>query len=287
MALPAVTVIIPTFNRSEVLRYAIASVMRQTFADFELLVIGDACTDDSEQIVAEFSDARVHWINLPTNVGHQSGPNNEGLRQARAEVIAYLGHDDLWLPHHLATLVPALANGAVLAHAVTISVGADGVATEPAPARLAYRPGVWIPPTGVLHRRAAALEGGGWKHFREVNVDPEIDLWRRLHERNPSFVAVRRLTAVKFPAARRRAVYATRPCDEQQRWWQRIESEPDFELTESAKLLFGILDRGLPTQGESYPRLVQDLLNETKSRIVRKISREATVAKRREFKGLD
>ena len=92
---PQITVILPTYNWSSVLRYAISIVLRQTFTDFELLVIGDSCTDDSAQVVAEAGDARVRWIQLPENKGHQSGPNNVGLRQARGEFIAYHGHDDL------------------------------------------------------------------------------------------------------------------------------------------------------------------------------------------------
>jgi len=67
-----VTVLLPTYNWSNVLRYAIASVLRQTFTDFELLVIGDGCTDDSEAVTAEAGDPRVRWINLPANSGHQS-----------------------------------------------------------------------------------------------------------------------------------------------------------------------------------------------------------------------
>src|SRR3954454_8989205 len=107
-SVPRVTVIIATYNWSSVLPYSIGSVLRQTFTDFELLVVGDGCTDDSEQVVASIDDPRVRWINLPENTRHQSGPNNEGLRQARGELIAYLGHDDLWLPHHLAAHVAAI-----------------------------------------------------------------------------------------------------------------------------------------------------------------------------------
>src|SRR6185436_5194467 len=103
--MPRVTVIIPTYNWSSVLPFSIGSVLRQTFLDFELLVLGDGCTDDSESVVSRTGDERVRSINLPANTGHQSGPNNEGLRQARGEIVAYLGHDDLWLPHHLASIV--------------------------------------------------------------------------------------------------------------------------------------------------------------------------------------
>jgi len=54
---PQVTVLLPTYNWSSVLRYAISSVLRQTFTDFELLVIGYGCTDDSAQVAAEAGDA--------------------------------------------------------------------------------------------------------------------------------------------------------------------------------------------------------------------------------------
>ncbi len=101
---PLVTVIIATYNWSSVLRHAVRSVLWQTYENFELLVIGDGCTDDSEEVVASFGDPRVRWINLPENVGSQSGPNNRGLELARGEYIAYQGHDDVWHPKHLATL---------------------------------------------------------------------------------------------------------------------------------------------------------------------------------------
>lgn len=118
---PRVSVIITTYNWSSVLPYSIGSVLRQTMADFEVLVVGDGCTDDSERVIAAIGDPRVRWINLPANTKHQSGPNNEGLHQARGEFIAYLGHDDLWLPHHLAVMVGALdATGSDVAHSLNI-----------------------------------------------------------------------------------------------------------------------------------------------------------------------
>ncbi|MEO5819169.1 MAG: glycosyltransferase family 2 protein, partial [Vicinamibacteraceae bacterium] len=131
---PRVTVIIATYNWSNVLRYSVGSVLGQTFADFELLVVGDGCTDDSADVVAGMCDPRVRWINLPTNTRHQSGPNNEGLRQAHGEIIAYLGHDDLWLPHHLDAVVGALdRTGSDLAYALAINVDGDGVAWPTVP----------------------------------------------------------------------------------------------------------------------------------------------------------
>jgi GT2 family glycosyltransferase len=127
MPSPRVSVIIPTYNWSTVLPYAINSVLAQTMRDFELIVVGDACTDDSEQVVAAIKDPRVRWINLAVNTGHQFGPNNRGLQEARGEFIAYLGHDDLWLPRHLQCITDALdKTGAAIAHSLVMSILPDG-----------------------------------------------------------------------------------------------------------------------------------------------------------------
>ena len=71
MPVPRVSIITSTFNRSNVLRLAIASVRRSTFEDWELLVVGDHCTDDTEAVVSAFGDSRIRFFNLPQNHGEQ------------------------------------------------------------------------------------------------------------------------------------------------------------------------------------------------------------------------
>ena len=223
---PRVTVIIATYNWSTVLPYSIGSVLDQTFTDFELLVVGDGCTDDSEAVVAAIEDPRVRWINIP-RFGHQSGPNNEGLRQARGEIITYLGHDDLWLPHHLALHVAAIDAGADIVSSLVAWIGPDGSYIEvmiPDP-----RTGAFMPPTAISHRASVTARVGGWRDFREIAALPEVDLWLRAFAAKFRLAAVERLTGVKFPAGPRRNVYRTRPCHEQAAWLDRIRSEPDLE----------------------------------------------------------
>lgn len=228
---PRVTVIIATYNWSAVLPYSIGSVLQQTFTDFELLVVGDGCTDDSEQVVTAIGDPRVRWINIP-RFGHQSGPNNEGLRQARGEIIAYLGHDDLWLPHHLALHVAAIDAGADIASSFLAWVGPEGSYLEiMTPDR---RSGGFIPPTSVSHRASVTARVGGWRDYREMAALPEVDLWLRAFAAQFRFEVVERVTGVKLPAGPRRNVYRTRPCHEQAAWFARIQSEPDLEA-----VLFG------------------------------------------------
>ncbi len=291
---PAVTVIVATYNWSSVLPFSIGSILCQTFTDFEVLVVGDGCTDDSADVVGAIGDARVRWINLPTNSGHQSAPNNEGLRQARGQFVAYLGHDDLWLPHHLATMVAALEDGADLAHGVTRMVEPQDWPQHAL--KLRYRPGDWMPPSNVAHRRGVIDRVGGWADYRTLTVDPESDLWRRVHKSGGRFVFTPRLGTIKFPAAARRDVYGERPCHEQAAWFGRIQRERDIEAVELASLLAEAVAVARPPPPR-YGALVKTLLGRTVLGMRRRLRLRgkstlpalpgATIDARRRFKGVD
>jgi glycosyltransferase involved in cell wall biosynthesis len=267
---PAVTVIIATYNWSSVLPYSIASVLNQTFEDFELLVIGDGCSDDSETVVAGISDRRLRWVNLPANSGHQSAPNNEGLRQAKGDVVAYLGHDDLWLPHHLACLIEAIRLGADIAYGVSALIGPGDVRIDIDPQRADYFPGMPIAPSGMLHRREVTRRIGGWKDHRELQIDPEAHLLKRAHESGFRLSFVPRLVTVKFPASERRDAYRNRGNSEQAAWWARIKAEPDFESIEQTLLLYAAKEGRMPI-AKPYGPFLRDFLAETGRRIVHRL----------------
>jgi len=229
---PKVTIVMATYNWSTVLPYSIASVLMQRWADFELLVIGDGCTDDSAEVVARVGDPRVEWIGLPENSGHQSTPNNVGLQRARGEIIAYLGHDDLWLPHHLECLVAAIEQGADLAYSICRWVSPQPDA--PLFVLPRYRAGRHIPPSALAHRRAVTDRVGGWRHHSELTEHPETDLWLRAYEAGFAFSFVPRLSVIKFPAGARANVYRERPHHEQSAWLERIRLDPGLEINELA-----------------------------------------------------
>ncbi|MFA5885364.1 MAG: glycosyltransferase family 2 protein [Acidimicrobiia bacterium] len=229
---PRVTVVIATYNWATVLPCSIGSVLDQTFADFELLVIGDGCTDESARVVGAIRDPRVEWVNLPHNTGHQAGPNNEGLRRARGGVVAYLGHDDLWLPHHLEMLVPVFEDGTAAAHTSVLDVNIRHGITISPPAGWSYTRGDWIPPTSFALERRALVAAGGWRGPRDTgDVDPEADLLARIDAIAGPPAWVPRLTCVKLPASTRRNVYRTRPSFEQEHWLRTIRESADPEAT--------------------------------------------------------
>ncbi len=264
---PTVTVVIATYHWSSVLALAIGSVLRQTYNDLELIVVGDGCSDETEEVVAAVADARVRWVNLSRHHGHQWAANNEGLRLARGRFVAYLGHDDLWLPHHLAACVERLEAGADLVHTLCMMVHGDGVRREWAPPEPGfYRPGSGLPPSCVVHRRALIDSVGTWRDHKGLALHPDRGLWRRMHAAGARFELVPRLGVVKFPAVWRRNVYRDQPSHEQAHWLARIENEPAFEAVELARLLAaGDAPRVLSAQ--PYAEVRRDFARETWRRI--------------------
>jgi glycosyltransferase involved in cell wall biosynthesis len=102
-----VSVIVPTYNRPEYLRQAIASALRQTYRDIEILVRDNASTDETRRVVQSFSDARIRYHRHPTNLGPTENIIG-ACREACGVYIAHLHDDDLWEPDFLEKLVPPL-----------------------------------------------------------------------------------------------------------------------------------------------------------------------------------
>ena len=223
---PLVSVVIATYNWPSVLRFAIESVRGQTYPNWELLVVGDACTDETEETVRAIPDERVHWHNLEVNAGSQHGPNNAGIERARGEYIAYLGHDDLWAPDHLARCIAAIQRqDADAAYAVTEQIGppGSGLRNLALPPGGIYRGG-HLPPSAVVHRRAMATEIGGWRDYREITDPPDADFFGRAHRAGNTFAPTWALTVFKFPSAMRPGSYRERKSDEQAAFARRMAS---------------------------------------------------------------
>lgn len=106
---PKVSVIMSTFNRSEhFLPRAIKSVLSQSLADFELLVVDDCSTDGTEGVVRAFNDPRVVYLKLEKNSGSDTKPKNTGIMASKGEYLAFLDDDCEFLPYHLEKLAEKL-----------------------------------------------------------------------------------------------------------------------------------------------------------------------------------
>ncbi len=107
---PIVSVIIPTYNRAHLIGRAIQSVLNQTYQDFELIVVDDGSTDNTEEIVKDFQnkDERIKYI-YQNNQG-ASGARNTGIKNAKGKYIAFLDSDDEWLPEKLEKQIQLFKN---------------------------------------------------------------------------------------------------------------------------------------------------------------------------------
>ena len=95
---PKVSIIIPSYNRAEMLVECLESVFIQTFTDYEVIVVDDGSTDNTEDVLKPYRE-RITYIKHE-NKGNAAA-RNSGLDVAKGELIAFLDSDDLWLPHKL------------------------------------------------------------------------------------------------------------------------------------------------------------------------------------------
>jgi glycosyltransferase involved in cell wall biosynthesis len=185
---PRFSVLLPTHNRSQLLRFAISSVLSQTDGDFELLIVGDGCTDNSAEVVASFNDARIQWFDLPKAPNFGYANRNIALKQAAGEYVAYVTDDDLIFPDHLALLASTLEkSGAEWVYNRPLWVTADGIVvpfainllnSDELETFLTVRN--HIPSTCVLHRRSCLDKYGYWPE--DVPAAADWKYWGRIIE---------------------------------------------------------------------------------------------------------
>jgi glycosyltransferase involved in cell wall biosynthesis len=226
---PAVSTIVATYNRSNVLALAIETARAQTFEDWEMVVVGDACTDDTEEVVRSFDDDRIRFVNLPENCGEQSGPNNAGVRLSRGRYVAYLNHDDLWFPDHLERAVGAIERGdASMVFAVVAMVDPGGRAKIVPSWSGRYEPvRVVAPASGWLVRRDTIERVGPWRSYKESLLAPSQDWIRRAYAAGETIEQVPYVTVLAVQSGSRPGAYANRD-DNEQRELLRLMAEPTF-----------------------------------------------------------
>lgn len=115
---PLISVCVPTYNRAALLiERAVTSVLAQTYKNFELIIVGDSCTDNTSELLSKIDDPRLKFVNLskrqrryPISVENHwfvggSVPANKALDLAKGQWIARNDDDDIWTPDHLETLL--------------------------------------------------------------------------------------------------------------------------------------------------------------------------------------
>jgi glycosyltransferase involved in cell wall biosynthesis len=126
-------VVIPVYNRAALLGRALHSVLAQTEQDFEIVVVDDGSLDNPSRIVEELADPRIVFVRQENRGG--GAARNTGIDKARGRFIAFLDSDDVFLPHHLATMRALLENTSGTAGYARIVVDRGGGCTFLKPPR--------------------------------------------------------------------------------------------------------------------------------------------------------
>lgn len=100
--MPKISVVIPLYNKGFIISETLESVLVQTFTDFEIVIVNDGSTDNSFEIVSQYTDNRIRLYNQE-NKG-AAAARNLGIEKATGELIAFLDADDYWYPNHLEEL---------------------------------------------------------------------------------------------------------------------------------------------------------------------------------------
>lgn len=126
VASPVVSVVMPTFNHGHLIARAIESVRKQTYPHWELLIIDNHSTDNTQEVVDGFKDPRVRLLKIHNN-GIIAASRNLGIAQACSLWIAFLDSDDWWTADKLAVCVSRLGDAVdVLYHDLALVGGASG-----------------------------------------------------------------------------------------------------------------------------------------------------------------
>jgi glycosyltransferase involved in cell wall biosynthesis len=193
--MPLVSVILPTYNRAGSIGAAIRSVLDQTERDFEIIVVDDRSTDETEDVVKRFGDPRIRYIRQARN-GGDAASRNAGVLESRGKYLAFLDDDDEWLPEKLSLQLPLFERGGervglvhggrqtiVEATGQTVLMLSEGSPEE----QLRW---FRITTSAVMVRRAAVDEVGLFDE--SIVFCSDCDLWIRLWRAGYEFQAVDR-----------------------------------------------------------------------------------------------
>jgi len=187
---PAVSVIISTHNRREFVREAIESVLKQDFADYEIIVVDDGSTDGTEEALRASKDITYCY---QENRG-VSGARNQGLKIARGKFISFLDSDDLWTPKKLAIQTEVMEKKPEISVTYTDEIWIrKGNRVNPKNKHRKYSGSIFekclplciISPSSVMLRREIFDKVGAFDEGLPVCED--YDLWLRIAARFPIF----------------------------------------------------------------------------------------------------
>ena len=196
MKIPAISIVIPTYNHAEYLRQALQSVIAQTFHDWEAIIVNNFSDDATLQIIEQFNEPRFRVINF-RNHGVIAASRNEGIRNSLAPLIAFLDSDDTWYKDKLSRCMSEFENGAeVVCH------GENWISNSSVPRAIFYGPaekatyrnllfrGNCISTSATLVNKEVLEQLSGFSENPSFITAEDYELWMRISLATTNFVFV-------------------------------------------------------------------------------------------------
>ncbi|MFT4856741.1 MAG: glycosyltransferase involved in cell wall biosynthesis [Algoriphagus sp.] len=248
MKSPLISIIVATYNSSHVLRYAIQSVLDSDYQNWEMIIIGDYCTDDTESVVQSFDDSRIAFSNLDQNSGQQAKPTNVALGKVRGDYITFLNQDDLFFKDHLSSCVEEIQkSGAefMVIPGIKISpsipqelennsFAAEMYAVHP---KGEFSPHIFsIASTWFIHRDVPK-KIGKWKMEKDAFVTPSQEWLFRAYTQNIRFHFPKKIGLLIIHSAERKGFYTENSSYEHDYFFPRLNTlDLKSDLLEKAAL---------------------------------------------------
>ena len=183
---PTFSVVVPTYNRAALIGATLATVLAQTDADLELIVVDDGSTDATEAVVHAIADARLRYTRVAN--GERGRARNVAARLSAGRYITFLDSDDLWLPQHLAEARALIARHqsppwCCLPYLLRSAAGVERAVRYSGSLRQALIGGNLLSCMGVFLRRDIAL-AHPFDEQRELSGSEDWLLWLRLAARH-------------------------------------------------------------------------------------------------------
>ena len=201
---PLVSVIIPTYNRTLVLRRALMSLCDQSFTNFEVIVVDDCSTENTEAVISEFSKLlRIHYLRLADNFGGPAKPRNAAMRMSKGKYLAFLDADDWWMPQKLSECIQVLDMGADIVYhdAYEFSDNDPSLSQRDKKGRLFCSRDIatpafadlWIHGNGIINsscciRKIIADQAGEFCENKQLIAAEDYDYWLRVAKHTDKFV---------------------------------------------------------------------------------------------------
>ena len=193
---PLVSIVIPTYNHAPMLQRALATVIEQTYQNWNAIVVNNFSTDNTLEVVAKFNDPRIQCVNFRNN-GVIGASRNEGIKLATGEYVAFLDSDDTWFPTKVEKSVASLESGSdLVCHAEywidesgksrLVTYGPSEAATHH---NLIYK-GNRISTSATMVRATLLKEVNGFDVSPELISTEDYDLWIRLAAKSNKFAFI-------------------------------------------------------------------------------------------------